>query len=118
MGNLAPAQGLATNANSGARLRRSFELNEIPRRLAVRVLGSGRTRLFLNGELVKTLHTSDLADYVPTSVAFLSSDAIKKLRPGRNVLALEFLPKSGSAPATVATGSELKHLDVSLFVPE
>ena len=72
-------------------------------------MGQGPTRLFLNGAPVKTLSTSDLAGFIPTSVALLSPDAVQKLRQGRNVLAVE-IPPAKSAGDVV--------LDVGLYAVE
>ena len=90
-------------------LRRSFDLDRVPRQAAVRIVAQGPTRLFLNGAPVKTLSTSDLAGFIPTSVALLSPDAVEKLRQGRNVLAVE-IPPAKSAGDVV--------LDVGLYAVE
>jgi hypothetical protein len=85
-------------------LRRSFDLDRVPRQAAVRIVAQGPTRLFLNGAPVKTLSTSDVAGFIPTSVALLSPDAVQKLRQGRNVLAVEIPPAKSAGDVVLDVG--------------
>ena len=101
--------------SDGLRLRRSFDLARVPERAAVRIVVPGLAHLYLNGTLVKTLSTTDLAGFTPASIALLSPEAVKQLRLGRNVLAVEIPPSTRRVGSAPADAGNLKYLDVGLF---
>jgi len=88
---------------------RTFNLDQLPAVVLIRMDGSGTGRLFLNGQLVKEMTNNDRAGYVPTSLALLPTDGLKALRLGENVLRIE----PGTARRNARNGDQ--PLDVGLF---
>lgn len=99
------------------RVRRAFTLARIPGRAAVRVAGEGKAEVYLNGQVVKRLTNGLRADYVPVSMTLLAPEALAALRPGENVLAVEFtLGRLGSRDPR-GRGEAVRFFDVGLFEP-
>ena len=95
-------------------VERSFNLDKIPANVVVRMDGAGSARIYLNGQLVKEMTNNDRAGYVPVSLALLSPDALKRLRPGGNILKVEPKPQAGGKKKGKGTSEDLS-LDVGLF---
>jgi len=76
--------------------RRAFTLESVPKKAAFRVAGWADFILWVNGRRVQTLSNGRTESYAPVSTALLTPEAMALLRPGRNVLAVEIGPSTGT----------------------
>jgi hypothetical protein len=90
------------------RAKLSFNLEQLPSAVLVRLDGAGSARLLLNGQAIKVMSNSDRANYVPASFALLSPDALRAFHVGENVLQVERSTKKNDSDSDQA-------LDVGLF---
>ncbi|HEC03824.1 MAG TPA: glycoside hydrolase family 2 [Phycisphaerales bacterium] len=74
-------------------VRLTFDLKETPKNdVALRLAGRGKYRIYLNGELVKTMVSAIRSDYVPATAVVFHDEAKRLLQEGKNVLAIKHEP--------------------------
>ena len=82
-------------------LRRTFNLNAVPDRIALRVYGLGSCDVYLNGQLVKSVSSRDREGQIYGCDALLFQRVGDVLRKGENVIAVR---STMALPPQVPTG--------------
>jgi len=95
--------------------RRVFTLKETPKSAVLRLDGWAQFTVWVNGRRAVEVSNGRMESYVPTTLARLPSEALRALKAGRNVLAVELSPSSGRMRPQGA-GNDPDYFDMGLYV--